>query len=139
LKLPRFAFLGIVTSCIAIGVACGGIVATQESGSTTGTGGGSHAPGSTVTSTTSTGSSAPDAGPDADQGTLCRQVPCVPPEGGACGGCMMSCGPFTSTCASDPSCECVMVHGNEFCPGNAQAVTCMGDNGNVYVTCGLCI
>jgi hypothetical protein len=142
MKLPRFAFPGTVTSCIAFGVACGGTIATGESASTTGTGGGAHASGSAVTSTAGTGGSAggaPDAGPDAAHGTLCHQVPCVPPEGGACGGCMMSCGPLTSTCASDPSCECVMAHGNEFCPGNAQALTCTGNGGEVTVLCGPCI
>jgi hypothetical protein len=52
---------------------------------------------------------------------------------------MESCGPFTSTCASDPSCACVMAHANTFCPGNAQALTCMEDSGNVHVLCGVCI
>ena len=130
---PRSVFLGIVTSSIAIGAACGGTVATQASGSTTGTGG--------VTSTATTGGSggAPDAGPDADHRTLCRQVSCVPPEGGACGGCVTSCGPFTSVCADDPSCACVMAHGNAFCPGNAQALGCVQDTGSVSVSCGPCV
>jgi hypothetical protein len=150
MSLSRVAFVGIVTLCVAVGASCGGTVVTQASGATTGTGGGVHASSSTATSTTATGTSssattnssasgAPDAGPDAGQGTLCQQVPCVPPDGGACGGCMTSCGPFTSTCASDPTCTCVMAHGHEFCPFNAQAVTCMAQTGSVSVTCGPCI
>jgi len=139
LKLPRLAFLGAVASCTALGLACGGTIATQESGATTG--GGAHASGSAATSTSGAGGGAggaPDAGPDAHTGILCQQVPCVPPEGGACGGCMTACGPFTSTCADDPTCACVMAHGNVFCPGNAQALACTGPDGDVSVTCGPC-